>query len=504
MGGKKGPGGAIGKGGVNSAASGDGLPVRMAAEQLITVPIDALVPYANNARVHSKAQIAQLRASLRKFGFVTPVLIDFDNNIIAGHGRVAAARAEGMAEVPCVLVSNLTEAQRKAYILADNRLCETGTWDAQLLKLEIAELEKLSFDTGIIGFDAAALEAFPIGGASKVEPGKSVSVGSYTRAAPGLGAEGAPEPVETEEYRAFVDKFKPKLTTDDCYTPENVYQAVKDWAVRHYGLEGRKVLRPFYPGGDYQGAEYPEGCVVIDNPPFSILSEICRWYSEREIPYFLFAPTLTLFSVAAGGCNYVLAGVGVTYENGAVVNSSFVTNLGAWKIETAPELYRLVKAADDANRHEAAAELPGYMYPPEVLTSAVCRLAKYGQTLQIRAVDAVFVRALDAQRAEGKAIFGSGFLLSEQATVERTAVERAAAERAAVERAAAERAAVERAAAERAAATKWALSDRERALVQSLGEGEGRSPGMSKPRPMGGARDMEETTICQDQDNPQT
>lgn len=156
------PGGAVGKGGVNPAAQEGGLPVRMAAEQLITVPIGDLVPYANNARVHSKGQLAQLRASLREFGFVTPVLIDFDNNIIAGHGRVEAARAEGMTEVPCVLVSNLTEAQRKAYILADNRLCETGAWDPQLLKLEIADLERLHFDTGIIGFDAAALEAFPI------------------------------------------------------------------------------------------------------------------------------------------------------------------------------------------------------------------------------------------------------------------------------------------------------------------------------------------------------
>lgn len=94
-----------------------------------------------------------------------------------------------------------------------------------------------------------------------------------------------------------MDKFKPKLTTDDCYTPENVYEAARDWAVRRYGLEGAEVLRPFWPGGDYQGVEYPKDCVVIDNQPFSILSEICRWYDGRGIPYFLFAPTLTLFSL---------------------------------------------------------------------------------------------------------------------------------------------------------------------------------------------------------------
>lgn len=171
---RKGPSGAVGKGGVNPAPTDEGLTVRAAAEQLLMVPIDELVPYANNARVHSKAQIAQLRASLREFGFVAPVLIDFDSNIIAGHGRVEAARAEGMTEVPCVLVSNLTEAQCKAYILADNRLSETASWDPQLLKIEIDRLEALSFDTGIIGFDAATVEAMQFGLPTPEDPADPV------------------------------------------------------------------------------------------------------------------------------------------------------------------------------------------------------------------------------------------------------------------------------------------------------------------------------------------
>lgn len=159
-------GGAVGKGGVNPAPVSNNATVRVAAEQLTLVPIDDLVPYANNARVHDKKQIAQLRASLREFGFVTPVLIDFDNNIIAGHGRVEAARAEGMTEVPCVLVSNLTEAQRKAYILADNRLSETATWDTEMLKIELDGLTALSFDTGIIGFDTESLQDLDLSGGS--------------------------------------------------------------------------------------------------------------------------------------------------------------------------------------------------------------------------------------------------------------------------------------------------------------------------------------------------
>lgn len=135
----------------------DDQTVRIAAEQLTMVPIDDLVPYANNAKKHSAKQINQIRASLREFGFVTPVLIDFDNNIIAGHGRVEAARAEGMSEVPCVLVTNLTEAQRKAYILADNRLSETAAWDPEMLQIELEGLDKLGFDIDLVGFDAETL-----------------------------------------------------------------------------------------------------------------------------------------------------------------------------------------------------------------------------------------------------------------------------------------------------------------------------------------------------------
>ncbi len=160
---KKTPGGTAGKGGVNPAPTRDDQTVRIAAEQLTMVPIDDLIPYANNAKKHGVKQINQIRASLREFGFVTPVLIDFDNNIIAGHGRVEAARAEGMSEVPCVLVTNLTEAQLKAYILADNRLSETAAWDTELLKIEPEGLEELHFDTGLIGFDADSMSNFPIG-----------------------------------------------------------------------------------------------------------------------------------------------------------------------------------------------------------------------------------------------------------------------------------------------------------------------------------------------------
>ena len=127
-------------------------PVRVAVKDLPTIRIDELIPYENNAKIHGPDQIEQLRRSLREFGFVSPVLIDEDKNLIAGHGRVEAARAEGMTEVPYVTVSDLTEAQRSAYIIADNRLTEAGVWDAGRLKLELQELQALKFDTELTGF----------------------------------------------------------------------------------------------------------------------------------------------------------------------------------------------------------------------------------------------------------------------------------------------------------------------------------------------------------------
>ena len=100
---------------------------------------------------------------------------------------------------------------------------------------------------------------------------------------------------KSKTYEEFVEKFKPKKTTDDCYTPPTIYEIVKQWACNEYGIDPAKVVRPFYPGGDYKAFPYPDGAVVIDNPPFSILASICTFYLEHGIPFFLFAPSLTCF-----------------------------------------------------------------------------------------------------------------------------------------------------------------------------------------------------------------
>ena len=121
--------------------------------QMTLVEINKLIPYINNARTHSVEQINKLRSSLREFGFINPVIIDKDYGIIAGHGRVLAAKEEGIEKVPCVLVDYLTETQKKAYILADNRMALDAGWDEELLKLEIEALQGEAFDIGLTGFD---------------------------------------------------------------------------------------------------------------------------------------------------------------------------------------------------------------------------------------------------------------------------------------------------------------------------------------------------------------
>ena len=116
------------------------------------VPLSKLVPYVNNARTHSPEQLTKLRSSLREFGFINPVIIDREFNVIAGHGRIAAAKEEGMEEVPCVFVDYLTEAQKKAYILADNRMALDAGWDEELLRIEIESLQGADFDVSLTGF----------------------------------------------------------------------------------------------------------------------------------------------------------------------------------------------------------------------------------------------------------------------------------------------------------------------------------------------------------------
>lgn len=133
------------------------------ALKLRYVALDALIPYARNSRTHSEEQVAQIAASLKEFGFTNPVLVDGENGIIAGHGRVLAARKLGMSEVPTIDLSHLTEAQRRAYVIADNKLAEAAGWDSGLLSIEVADLTEQGFDVGVLGFTQKELADMLVG-----------------------------------------------------------------------------------------------------------------------------------------------------------------------------------------------------------------------------------------------------------------------------------------------------------------------------------------------------
>lgn len=228
------------------------------------------------------------------------------------------------------------------------------------------------------------------------------------------------------DYEGFIEKFKPKLTTDDCYTPPIVYQAVADWVADNYGVEKESFARPFYPGGDYECADY-SAKIVVDNPPFSILSKIIKFYVEKGIRFFLFAPTLSGLVQYSDVCTALPVGVDVTYENGAKVMTSFVTNMEPHEIrmKTAPTLYDAVKKANDKNRKKLIKIMPKYSYPLELVTSAaIYPYSKYGIEFLIPRAESVRVSRLDAQQESRKSIFGRGLLISNRLTAEREKAER--------------------------------------------------------------------------------
>jgi hypothetical protein len=257
-------------------------------------------------------------------------------------------------------------------------------------------------------------------------------------------------------HEAFVEKFETKKTTDDCYTPPDIFSLVLHYVREKCDISGAEIIRPFYPGGDFEVINYPDNCVVIDNPPFSIISKIARFYIDRSIRFFLFAPHLTLFCSDID-CTHIVVGGNVTYENGAIVKTSFLSNMfGQIKIIGDADLLSRFKELEKSKR----VSLPKYDYPNNIVTvSHVAWMIERGISLQIDKGHTKHCRSLDAQKPHGKGIFGSGFLLSEKA----------AAEKAAAEKAAAEKAAAEKAAAEKENVIIWELSKREKGIIASLG-----------------------------------
>lgn len=220
-----------------------------------------------------------------------------------------------------------------------------------------------------------------------------------------------------ENYDDFIKKFNKtrgghKLTTDDCYTPDDVYNIVLDWVINTYNLPNdTKIIRPFYPGGNYKEFDYPADCVVVDNPPFSILANIRKWYMKQGTRYFLFCPTLTSLYKKHEDC-LVITEQKITYTNGALVNTSFATNLDDKNaIVTAPDLSLLLKQAK--SQEVKSSKRIEKKYPKNVVSLATLgRLVRRGGYVEIPKNSCATIREIEAEKNVGLEAFGRKLLVA--------------------------------------------------------------------------------------------
>lgn len=251
-----------------------------------------------------------------------------------------------------------------------------------------------------------------------------------------------------EDYESFIEKFKPKKTTDDCYTPGYIYEIVADWVAKEYDLDRRDFVRPFYPGGDFEVYDYKDSSVVVDNPPFSILQRIVEFYHDRGIRFFLFAPGLVIFRRKGLACA-ICSDTQIIYENGAVVRTGFLTNLEPAVARSAPDLYREITKASKEKKAMQKKKIRKLKFPDELITaSQINRMSKYGVSFKIMPEDCS-ERTSKLDMMDG-GIFGGGYLLSEKAIAEKAICEKKNIER------------------DSEQAEKIELSDREKALVKAL------------------------------------
>lgn len=202
--------------------------------KLVYVETDKLIPYANNAKIHGDIDVDAVMASIKRFGFTNPILT-WKGIVAAGHGRLLAAKRLGLEKVPTIPLDYMSDEERRAYILADNRIAELSGWDFNVQSAELAEISEI--DMSEFGFnDDAVGDWFQ----DRERNDKSRQDGN-------------------DEYNDFLEKFEVKKTTDDCYTPDNIYEAVANWVAEEYGVSRSEMKRPFYPGGDYQRFKYEGG-----------------------------------------------------------------------------------------------------------------------------------------------------------------------------------------------------------------------------------------------------
>lgn len=276
--------------------------------------------------------------------------------ILGGNMRFSALREMNEVDAPCFVMPEDTPTEKlREIVIKDNGAF--GSWDYDMLANEWDDLPLPEW--GVPAWDTKDLESVSAPTGMEEDDVERKKREFEERLAAGEISE------EDEEYQKFVEKFKLKKTTDDCYTPAPVYDKVAQYVAETYGVSPSSFIRPFYPGGDYQNENYPKGCVVVDNPPFSIMADILDFYNERGIRFFLFAPTLTLFSSSSSSsCTALPCSCSVTYANGAKVNTSFLTNLEPKhiRLRSAPKLQAMVQEGIDEFAKTLTKSLPKYLH----------------------------------------------------------------------------------------------------------------------------------------------
>jgi hypothetical protein len=261
-------------------------------------------------------------------------------------------------------------------------------------------------------------------------------------------------------YDAFLDKFEDKKTTDDCYTPKEVMDIITDYVNKKYLLNGKKIIRPFYPNGDYESIDYTDDMVVIDNPPFSIITKICKYYIKNNVKFFLFCPHLTAFTSDID-CTHIIASADITYENGATIKTAFVSNI-----------FGDIKIIGDADLHQKFKEiqlrdkinLPKYEYPNNIITvSKVSYCVEKGINLTFDKNDLKHYREWMHKRSTEKHYLALAlFVLTKQQQKQHKQQQRAAQAAAEAAQAAAE--------AKKNNVIIWELSEKEKEIIKSLGK----------------------------------
>ena len=230
-------------------------------------------------------------------------------------------------------------------------------------------------------------------------------------------ARGSQSSIVFHDYESFLAKFadNPK-TTDDCFTPKDVYEAVVKYVGTVIDMSDKVVLRPFFPGGDYENAEYPENGVVIDNPPFSLFTKICAFYAARDIPFFIFGNGLTI-GRCYKFCTAVVVDSLIVFENGAKVQCNFASNLYGDAIAvTAPLLSQMIAACPS---QDTKVNLPSFQYPQQLVTiSDLQKICKGGTEFRIERSQAHIVGNLD-NFPKKSGLFGAQLLVSDEKALEK-------------------------------------------------------------------------------------